>query len=64
ARGQYRPGVLVGAETHQQIHREVETRDAHIPSSMWRVYHQFRGRAITIGIAGGWVYTHRVRSIC
>ncbi|MBA0668006.1 hypothetical protein Goklo_000993, partial [Gossypium klotzschianum] len=63
ARGQYRPGVLVGAETHQHIHREVETRDAHISSSMQRVYHHFRGRAITIGIAGGWVCTHRVRSI-
>ncbi|MBA0873475.1 hypothetical protein Goshw_002667 [Gossypium schwendimanii] len=27
---------------------------------MRRVYHHFRGRAITIGIAGGWVCTYRV----
>ncbi|MFQ6641410.1 hypothetical protein Gotur_015772 [Gossypium turneri] len=38
-------------------------RDAHIPSSMQRVYHHFGGRAVTIGIADGWVRTHRVRSI-
>ncbi|MFQ6667430.1 hypothetical protein Gotur_033462 [Gossypium turneri] len=24
-----------------------------------RVYHYFGGRAVTIGIDGGWVYTHR-----
>ncbi|MBA0878171.1 hypothetical protein Goshw_030282, partial [Gossypium schwendimanii] len=27
--------------------------ETHIPSSMWRVYHHFGGRAVTIGIAGG-----------
>ncbi|MBA0796136.1 hypothetical protein Gohar_006932 [Gossypium harknessii] len=26
---------------------------------MRRVYHHFRGRAVTIGIAGGWVHTHQ-----
>ncbi|MBA0630572.1 hypothetical protein Godav_002655 [Gossypium davidsonii] len=31
---------------------------------MWGVYHHFGGRAVTIGVTGGWVYTHRVRSIC
>ncbi|MFQ6658240.1 hypothetical protein Gotur_027593 [Gossypium turneri] len=50
----------VGPETHQRVDREVETRDAHISSSMRRVYHHFGGRAVTIGIAGGWVRTHRV----
>ncbi|MBA0855032.1 hypothetical protein Goshw_008265, partial [Gossypium schwendimanii] len=69
-RGQYKPGVQVGLETHQCVNREVETRDAHIPSSMRRVYHHFGGRAITIGIAGGWVRTTRFvqsadwRAIC
>ncbi|MFQ6649531.1 hypothetical protein Gotur_022676 [Gossypium turneri] len=30
--------------------------------SFWhRVYHHFGGRAVTIGIAGGWVRTHRLR---
>ncbi|MBA0796135.1 hypothetical protein Gohar_006932, partial [Gossypium harknessii] len=64
ARGHYRPRVQVGPETHQCANKEVETRDPHIPSSMRRVYHHFRGRAVTIGIAGGWVHTHQVRSIC
>ncbi|MBA0648037.1 hypothetical protein Goklo_015824 [Gossypium klotzschianum] len=31
---------------------------------MRRVYHHFEGRPVTIGIAGGWVRTHQVRSIC
>ncbi|MFQ6656308.1 hypothetical protein Gotur_026474, partial [Gossypium turneri] len=26
-----------------------------------RVYHHFEGRAVTIGIVGGWVRTHRLR---
>ncbi|KAH1065299.1 hypothetical protein J1N35_030286 [Gossypium stocksii] len=60
--GQYRPGVKIGLETHQRINREVETGDAHIPSSMQRVYHHFGGRAVAIEIAGGWVCTHRFSS--
>ncbi|MBA0729304.1 hypothetical protein Golax_023043 [Gossypium laxum] len=28
---------------------------------MWRVYHYFGGRVVTIGIAGGWTLTHRLR---
>ncbi|KAH1121799.1 hypothetical protein J1N35_004959 [Gossypium stocksii] len=58
ARGQYRPGVQVGPETHQHVHREVETRDAHILSSVQGAYHHFGGRAVTIRIVGGWVRTH------
>ncbi|MBA0853060.1 hypothetical protein Goshw_012961 [Gossypium schwendimanii] len=27
---------------------------------MRRVYHHFKGRVVTIGIASGWVRTHRV----
>ncbi|MBA0873202.1 hypothetical protein Goshw_029150 [Gossypium schwendimanii] len=45
---------------HQRVNREVETRDIYISSSMRIVYHHFRGRAVTIGIVGGWVRTHRV----
>ncbi|MBA0867745.1 hypothetical protein Goshw_003587 [Gossypium schwendimanii] len=33
--------VQVGPETHQRVEKEVETLDAHIPSSMRRVYHHF-----------------------
>ncbi|MBA0751786.1 hypothetical protein Gogos_000687, partial [Gossypium gossypioides] len=62
--GQYRLGVRVGPETDQRIHRKVKTQDANIPSSIQGVYHHFGGRAITIEIIGGWVYTHRVCSIC
>ncbi|MFQ6636970.1 hypothetical protein Gotur_013766, partial [Gossypium turneri] len=62
-RGQYRPGVQVGPKTHQRVHKEVETRDAHIPSFMRGMYHHFGGRAVTIRVAGGWVRTHRVRSV-
>ncbi|KAH1091647.1 hypothetical protein J1N35_018904 [Gossypium stocksii] len=46
-------GVQVGLETHQRVDREVETRDAHIPSSMRRVYYYFGRCVVTIGIAGG-----------
>ncbi|MFQ6669545.1 hypothetical protein Gotur_034753 [Gossypium turneri] len=35
-------------ETDQCVDQEVETRDAHIPSSMWRVhYHSRRWRCAT-----------------
>ncbi|KAH1107053.1 hypothetical protein J1N35_010821 [Gossypium stocksii] len=54
----------IGPETHQHVHREMETRDAHIPSLMRRVYHYFGGRTVTIGIASEWVCTHRIRSMC
>ncbi|KAH1064275.1 hypothetical protein J1N35_029262 [Gossypium stocksii] len=64
ARGHDRLRMQVGPENHQRVDREVETQDAHIPFSMRRVYHHFRGRATTIGITGGWVRSHRVRSIC
>ncbi|MFQ6631439.1 hypothetical protein Gotur_008869 [Gossypium turneri] len=64
ARGHYRPEVQVGPETHQCVNREVETRDAHISSSMRRVYHHFGAHAVTIGIVGGWVHTHQVHLIC
>ncbi|MBA0575416.1 hypothetical protein Golob_024638, partial [Gossypium lobatum] len=60
AAGHYRSGVQVRPETHQRVDREVETRDVHIPSSMQKVYYHFGGRAVTIGIAGGWVRTHRM----
>ncbi|MBA0618941.1 hypothetical protein Godav_028202 [Gossypium davidsonii] len=46
--------MQVGPETHQCVHREVETRDAHIPSSMRGVYHHFGGRVVTIGVADEW----------
>ncbi|KAG8480860.1 hypothetical protein CXB51_025489 [Gossypium anomalum] len=56
-----RPGVQVGPETNQCIDREVETRDAHFPSSMRRVYYHSRICAIAIGIAGRWVRSRRLR---
>ncbi|MBA0878268.1 hypothetical protein Goshw_000065 [Gossypium schwendimanii] len=56
--------MQVGPETHQRVNREVETRDAHISSFIRKVYYYFGGHAVTIRIAGGWVCTHRVRSIC
>ncbi|MBA0618801.1 hypothetical protein Godav_028092 [Gossypium davidsonii] len=62
--GQYRSRVQVGPKTHQHVYRKVETRDAYILTSMRRVYHHFGERAVIIGIAGGWVRTHRVCSIC
>ncbi|MBA0848962.1 hypothetical protein Goshw_009286, partial [Gossypium schwendimanii] len=58
--GHYRPRVQVGPETHQCVNREVETQDAHIPSSMQRVYYHFGGHAVTIRIASGWIRTHRM----
>ncbi|MBA0739573.1 hypothetical protein Gogos_012834, partial [Gossypium gossypioides] len=61
--GQYRLRVQVGPKTDQRVHREVETRDTHIPSFMRGVYHHFGGRAVAIRIANGWVRTHRVCSI-
>ncbi|MFQ6643087.1 hypothetical protein Gotur_018206, partial [Gossypium turneri] len=63
ARGHYRPGVQVGPETHQRVNKEVETRDAHISSSMRIMYYHFGGRAVIIRITSGWVRTHRARSI-
>ncbi|KAG8480406.1 hypothetical protein CXB51_025084 [Gossypium anomalum] len=54
ARGHDRLGVQVGPEINQCIDGEVETRDAHFPSSMRRVYYHSKRRAIAIGIAGGW----------
>ncbi|MFQ6658503.1 hypothetical protein Gotur_027738 [Gossypium turneri] len=33
--------MQVGPETYQCVDREVETRDAYIPSSMWRVHYHF-----------------------
>ncbi|MBA0882021.1 hypothetical protein Goshw_013148, partial [Gossypium schwendimanii] len=48
ARGHYRPRVQVGPETHQRVNREVETRDAHISSSIRRVYHHFEGHALQL----------------
>ncbi|MFQ6635143.1 hypothetical protein Gotur_012307 [Gossypium turneri] len=51
--------MQVEPETHQRVHREVETRDAHIPSSMRGVYHHFGGRVVTIGVADEWAHTHR-----
>ncbi|MBA0871900.1 hypothetical protein Goshw_001833, partial [Gossypium schwendimanii] len=62
--GHYRLEVKVGPKTHQCVNREVETREVHIPSSMRRLYYHFEGRAVIIKIVGGWVRTHRVRSIC
>ncbi|KAH1064484.1 hypothetical protein J1N35_029471 [Gossypium stocksii] len=47
--------MQVGPETYQCVDREVETRDAHIPSSMWRVYYHSRRYAVAIGIAGRWI---------
>ncbi|KAG8481192.1 hypothetical protein CXB51_026015 [Gossypium anomalum] len=52
--GHDRPGVQVGPKTNQCIDREVETRDAHFSSSMWRVYYHSGRRAFAIGITGGW----------
>ncbi|MBA0749563.1 hypothetical protein Gogos_003475, partial [Gossypium gossypioides] len=26
---------------------------------MWGVYHHFGGHAVTVGVTGGWVHTHR-----
>ncbi|MBA0882022.1 hypothetical protein Goshw_013148, partial [Gossypium schwendimanii] len=42
------PRVQVGPETHQRVNREVETRDAHISSSIRRVYHHFEGHALQL----------------
>ncbi|KAH1031981.1 hypothetical protein J1N35_044155 [Gossypium stocksii] len=50
AHGYDRPWVQVGLETHQRVDREAETRDAHIPSFMRKVYHHLGGRTITTGI--------------
>ncbi|MBA0626955.1 hypothetical protein Godav_004520, partial [Gossypium davidsonii] len=44
------PRVQVRPKTHQRVDKEVETRVAHISSSIQRVYHHFGRRAITIGI--------------
>ncbi|KAG8479181.1 hypothetical protein CXB51_029901 [Gossypium anomalum] len=43
------------------VNREVETEDAHISSSIRRVYYHFGGRPVTIRIASGWGHTHRLR---
>ncbi|KAG8485329.1 hypothetical protein CXB51_021847 [Gossypium anomalum] len=43
-------GVQVGPKTHQCICGEVETRDAHILSFMWGVYHHFGGRAVIVRV--------------
>ncbi|KAH1056949.1 hypothetical protein J1N35_035014 [Gossypium stocksii] len=37
-----------------RIGGKVETQDAHIPSSMRRVYYRSRGRVVTIRVTGGW----------
>ncbi|MFQ6649204.1 hypothetical protein Gotur_023233 [Gossypium turneri] len=63
ARGDGRPRMQVGPETYQCVDREVETRDAHIPSSMWRVHYHFGRCQSAIGIAGGRVPNHRVSLI-
>ncbi|MBA0875811.1 hypothetical protein Goshw_027220, partial [Gossypium schwendimanii] len=47
-----------------RVDREVETRDAHIPSSMRRVYYHFGRRVVTTEIVDGWVRTHLVHLIC
>ncbi|MFQ6657625.1 hypothetical protein Gotur_027227 [Gossypium turneri] len=60
ARGDGRPGMQVGPETDQCVDREVETRDAHIPSSMWRLHYHFRRCQSAVGIAGGRAPSHRV----
>ncbi|MFQ6629944.1 hypothetical protein Gotur_008152 [Gossypium turneri] len=60
ARGDGRPGMQVGPETDQCVDREVETRDAHIPSSMWRVHYHSRICESAVGIAGGRAASHRV----
>ncbi|KAH1055548.1 hypothetical protein J1N35_033613 [Gossypium stocksii] len=52
-------GVQVGPETHQCVDREVETRDAHIPSFMRRVYYHSGRRAVAIGIVGRWVRSYQ-----
>ena len=59
ARGDGRPGMQVGAETDQCVDREVETRDAHISSSMWRVHYHFGRCQSVIEIVGGRVPSHR-----
>ncbi|MFQ6651576.1 hypothetical protein Gotur_023848 [Gossypium turneri] len=51
AHGDGRPGMQVGPETDQCVDREVETRDAHIPSSMWRVHYHSRRCQSAVGIA-------------
>ncbi|MFQ6642728.1 hypothetical protein Gotur_017097 [Gossypium turneri] len=60
ARGDGRPGMQGGPETYQCIDREVETRDAHIPSSMWGVHYHVGRCQSAIGITGGRVPSHRV----
>ncbi|MFQ6621807.1 hypothetical protein Gotur_002281 [Gossypium turneri] len=55
--------MQVVPETYQCVDREVETRDAHIPSSMWRVHYHFGICQSAIWIAGGRVPSHRVCSI-
>ncbi|MBA0876436.1 hypothetical protein Goshw_020086 [Gossypium schwendimanii] len=49
-----------GPETYQCFDREVETRDAHIPSSMWGVHYHVGRCQYAIRIAGGRVPSHRV----
>ena len=49
-----------GPETNQCVDREVETRDAHIPSSMWRVHSHFGRCQSVIEIVGGRVPSHRI----
>ncbi|MFQ6668645.1 hypothetical protein Gotur_034211 [Gossypium turneri] len=63
ARGDGRPGMQVGAETDQCVDREVETRDAHISSCMWRVHYHSRRCPSAFGIAGGRAPSHRVYPI-
>ncbi|MFQ6651911.1 hypothetical protein Gotur_024039 [Gossypium turneri] len=60
ARGDCRPRMQGGLETNQCVDREVETRDAHIPSTMWRVHYHCRRCQSAIGIAGGQVPGRRV----
>ncbi|MFQ6641193.1 hypothetical protein Gotur_014997 [Gossypium turneri] len=60
ARGDGRPGMQGGAETNQCVDREVETRDAHIPSSVWRVHCHFGRRQPAIGIVGRRAPSHGV----
>ncbi|MFQ6657048.1 hypothetical protein Gotur_026884 [Gossypium turneri] len=58
--GDGRLGMQGGPETNQCVDREVETRYAHIPSSMWRVYYHSRICQSAIGITGGREPSHRV----
>ncbi|MBA0818961.1 hypothetical protein Gohar_025763 [Gossypium harknessii] len=60
ARGPCRPGVYVGFETCKCVGGEVKARDAHISSSMRRVYYHSRGCTFTVGVTGGWVNSHWV----